>query len=214
MNYKNKLLIAVLLTHGSIALACADVTTAQSVQNVLIEKLNKFDGFTANFSQKIFDADGNLLQDDASGTIDVKRPNLFKWHTQLPDENLVVSNGETLWMFDPFVGEAHIYNIDDAIVNSPMVLLSSNDITLWQQYSVIQRSSDEYVIDALDETSQVKQLIVRFADSVLSSFTIVDSTEQTSTFDLSQVQYEQLPDNSTFTLTLPKGISVIDKRNQ
>lgn len=46
--------------------------------------------------------DGETLV-NGSGTVAVKRPNLFRWDTQKPDENLLVSDGKTVWYYNPFV---------------------------------------------------------------------------------------------------------------
>lgn len=33
----------------------------------------------------------------------MKRPNLFNWHMTSPDESVLVSDGQTLWFYNPFV---------------------------------------------------------------------------------------------------------------
>ena len=37
------------------------------------------------------------------GELWVKRPNLFNWHMTSPDESVLVSDGQTLWFYNPFV---------------------------------------------------------------------------------------------------------------
>ncbi len=40
------------------------------------------------------------------GDLWVKRPNLFNWHMTQPDESVLVSDGKTLWFYNPFVEQA------------------------------------------------------------------------------------------------------------
>lgn len=61
--------------------------------------------FHASFTQKVTDGSGNAVQ-DGQGDLWVKRPNLFNWHMTQPDESVLVSDGKTLWFYNPFVEQA------------------------------------------------------------------------------------------------------------
>lgn len=53
------------------------------------------------------DGSGNAVQ-DGQGDLWVKRPNLFNWHMTQPDESILVSDGKTLWFYNPFVEQATV----------------------------------------------------------------------------------------------------------
>lgn len=55
--------------------------------------LNKAQTLTARFSQLTLDGSGTRLQETA-GQLSLKRPGLFRWHTDAPNEQLLISNGE------------------------------------------------------------------------------------------------------------------------
>ncbi|MEG7483999.1 outer membrane lipoprotein chaperone LolA, partial [Citrobacter freundii] len=68
----------------------------------LKSRLDKVSSFHASFTQKVTDGSGAAVQ-EGQGDLWVKRPNLFNWHMTQPDESILVSDGKTLWFFNPFV---------------------------------------------------------------------------------------------------------------
>ncbi|TWX51615.1 outer membrane lipoprotein chaperone LolA [Colwellia hornerae] len=186
---------------------------AQIVKSSLMKKLAKLEYFTANFNQQVLDGDGNELQ-NALGTLAVKKPNLVYWKTAEPDESLIVSDGATLWFFDPFVEQVSAYLLEKALLNTPILLLTSSDPALWQHYSVSSMDENNYLIHANDNNAQVKTLELRFKKNSndLNSFTIVDATGQLSLFKLSQFDEKNVPESALFTFKIPEGVELDDQR--
>ncbi|MBA6338562.1 outer membrane lipoprotein chaperone LolA [Colwellia sp. BRX8-7] len=183
------------------------------IKSNLIQKLAKLEYFTANFNQQVLDAEGNELQ-NALGTLAVKKPNLVHWKTAEPDESLIVSDGDTLWFFDPFVEQVSAYLLEKALLNTPILLLTSSDPTLWQHYSVSSTDENNYLIHANDTNAQVKTLELRFKknSNMLTSFTILDATGQLSLFKLSQFDQVTVPKSALFTFKIPEGVELDDQR--
>lgn len=189
------------------------VSDAKIIKSNLIKKLAAIEYFSANFNQQVLDADGNELQ-NAIGTLAVKKPNLVHWNTAEPDESLIVSDGSTLWFFDPFVEQVRAYLLEKALMNTPILLLTNSDPTLWQHYSVSSIDENNYLIHANDNNAQVKTLELHFKESSneLDSFTILDATGQLSIFKLSEFDVVNSPEISLFTFKIPKGVELDDQR--
>ena len=202
--------------------------TTNEAKAKLMAKLNKLAYFSADFTQKILSVSGEVLQEGA-GNLAISKPNLVNWKTTLPDETLIVSDGETLWFYDPFIEQASAYSLSQSINNTPILLLTSDDPQLWQQYDVIEGSALKSTADkgALyfevtpkDSTSQIKKLTLTFVDTsansknktVLSEFSFQDATGQTSKITLSHFTSQTKPDSDLFTFTLPEGVRLEDKR--
>lgn len=177
----------------------------------LKEKLGLVEGFSAQFKQDVIDTDGNVLQ-SSTGTLAVKRPNLIHWETQAPDETLVISDGETLWFYNPFVEQVSAYTITNAVSNTPILLLSGLDESAWQEYRVEQQDSDHFSILSLNEDAQVKKLDLIFAQKDLKKFTVTDATGQLSHFNLTNIVSAPSPLDSLFTFTLPADVDFDDQR--
>ena len=179
----------------------------------LMAKLAKIEFFSAEFSQKIFDETGNELQ-QGSGLLSVSKPNLVNWQTTLPDESLIVSDGSNLWFYDPFVEQVSVYSLANAIANTPILLITSNDEKLWRDYNVSQLADNRYLISANNDNARVKSLELTFAEDVnnveLSAFNILDATGQLSVITLSN--HNEKPDTSLFTFTVPEGVYLDDQR--
>ena len=87
MRFVSMLLLPVLaFTAFSASAAQPDV---QSLTNLL----EKSKTLTANFSQLTLDGGGTQLQETA-GEMALQRPGLFYWHTNAPQEQTMVSDGQ------------------------------------------------------------------------------------------------------------------------
>ena len=187
----------------------------------LMTKLGKLAFFSADFSQKIIDGQGEVLQ-QGSGTLAISKPNLVNWKTITPDETLIVSDGNTLWFYDPFIEQASAYSLAKSIHNTPILLLTSDEPQLWQQYSVIEQndvveSGLRFVVMPKDESSQIKKLTLSFTETAnndvqLSEFSFQDATGQISQISLSKFNSETQPAATLFSFSLPEGVRLEDKR--
>jgi outer membrane lipoprotein carrier protein len=187
----------------------------------LMAKLSKLAFFSANFSQNILNEQGDVLQ-QGTGALAISKPNLVNWKTITPDETLIVSDGNTLWFYDPFIEQASAYSLAKSIHNTPILLLTSDEPQLWQQYNVIEQSNfinqgSSFVVMPKDESSQIKKLTLSFNETKsneieLSEFSFQDATGQISQISLTSFNSTVKPDASLFTFSLPEGVRLEDKR--
>ncbi|MBM7454392.1 outer membrane lipoprotein carrier protein [Oceanisphaera litoralis] len=187
------------------AVALADARTE------LQQKLASFDRFSARFSQQVFDEQGAPMQ-SAEGTMQLARPDRFRWHTVSPDESLIVSNGHDVWVYDPFVEQVSIAPLEQAIQNTPFLLIAGSDGRRWQQYDVARKGAD-YVVTSKDPGELISQFSLRFDRSNrIQRFTVIESGGQRSEFTLKQVNTQPATGADTFTFTPPAGVMVDDQR--
>jgi len=186
---------------------------ADDCKRELMAKLAKIKFFSAEFNQQIFDEAGNKLQ-QGSGVLAVSKPNLVNWQTIMPDESLIVSDGKNLWFYDPFVEQVSVYTLESAIANTPILLITSNDEQLWQDYSVKQLTDNRYLISANNENARVKSLELSFVQKLnhleLAAFNILDATGQLSVITLTH--QGKAPKASLFTFSVPEGVYLDDQR--
>ncbi|KGJ92784.1 outer membrane lipoprotein chaperone LolA [Colwellia psychrerythraea] len=202
-----------------------DVTTVSSpsseAKNHLITKLAKLAFFSANFEQKILNSQGDLLL-EGTGTLAINKPNLMNWKTITPDETLLVSDGNTLWSYDPFIEQASAYSLANSIHNTPILLLTSDEPSLWQQYNVIEhkgvvKSGSRFVVMPKSDNSQIKKLTLSFSEIKsneveLTELSFQDATGQISQISLSNFNSKDKPAAALFKFTLPQGVRLEDQR--
>ncbi|MDN3651453.1 outer membrane lipoprotein chaperone LolA [Thalassotalea ponticola] len=196
---------------AGLTLASPLVFGALDYKQALQQKLAKVDGFSAEFSQQVIDADGNEIQ-QSTGNLALKRPNLLHWQTVSPDETLVVSDGDTLWFYNPFVEQVTAFRVDNAVANTPILLLSGLNEQAWQDYQVSKRNDNEFTILATKQDAQVTSLHIVFNGDQIDKFTVVDATGQLSHFDLTDVVSTPLPNAELFSFEVPEGVDLDDQR--
>lgn len=200
-----KWLVAGGLVAGMISTAVyADA--ASDLQN----RLNKVNSFHASFTQKVTSADGAAVQ-EGEGELWLKRPNLFNWKTTAPDESVLISDGKTLWFYNPFVEQATATWLKDATGNTPFMLITRNDAREWGQYSV-RRQGDSFDLTPKSAQGNLKQFSITVtADGTIRNFTATEQDGQRSAYSLTNQQNGPV-DAARFTFTPPNGVTLDDQR--
>lgn len=191
------------------------VTTAkEELQNILQSVMY----FSADFEQEINDFSGQKVG-EGTGAFSLLKPNYMHWETKTPDESVIIADGESVWLYDPFIEQASVYNLTASIANTPILLLTTHDKQLWDKFTVTKVNELMYNIVSDDINSQIKTLNLVFIhkknaqpQKQLSSFSMEDASGQVSTINLSNVDYANKPEDELFKFTLPEGAYLDDQR--
>jgi len=181
----------------------------QLAKKELQQKLATIDGFSASFVQQVYDNEQQIIA-SGEGRLTVEKPNKVHWHTTSPDETLIIANGESLWFYDPFIEQVSVYRFKQALANTPILLLSSDEPELWQDYKVT-KDETSFIIESLNEQSHVKRLHLVFSDDELAQLVIVDATGQRSEIDL-KIDKEFISEATMYDFVIPEGTHVDDQR--
>ncbi|MDP5253666.1 MULTISPECIES: outer membrane lipoprotein chaperone LolA [unclassified Vibrio] len=179
-------------------------------QQELSKRLSSTEGFSAHFDQQVISPEGDVIM-QGEGEVDVARPSLFRWHTQSPDETVLVSNGKTLWYYSPFVEQVTLYNPDQATAQTPFILLTRNQDSDWQQYQVSQKQDTFTLVSKEKSQSGSQYQITISAKGLVDQFKVIEQDGQTSTFDFSQFN-NGYQDTSRYNFNVPKGVDIDDQR--
>lgn len=192
-----------------LAFSTAAVADEQAV-SALQQRLELASQYGADFEQTVRSAKGKVVQ-NGNGKFYVKRPNLFRLDTQSPQENLIVSDGNTLWFYDPFVVQVTANHLNDAVNDTPFVLLTSNEKQHWSQYDVTQ-NADTFVLKPKSKKSAIKQFDVRIdANGVLKGFSTIEKDGQSNLYVLRNIRTDKVSAD-LFQFTVPKGAELDDQR--
>ena len=192
------------------ALALCSFSVLAAPKDVLNERLAMTDGFSAKFDQKVISPDGEVVV-NGNGFVNIARPNLFRWETQKPDQNLLVSDGKTLWYYNPFVEQVTIYDPEQATEQTPFVLLTRNRKSDWNAYKVTEKDDVFTLIPKKADSSQGKFQIDINSKGIVEGFNVIEKDGQKSLFTFSDVKSGK-PAKSLFIFQLPKGVEVDDQR--
>lgn len=193
---------AILLAVSTSVFAAEAATDKHQLQQLL----QHTQSLSAQFQQQVKDEQGQLLQ-SLSGTLKLKRPANLYWHTQRPDESVMVANGETVWYYNPFVEQVTIYSQSDMVDNSPLLLVLDSQGQRWEDYNV-QREGGRYIVEQVDNGNRLELV---FEQQVLKEITMVQPHGQRTELVLSQVSLNHAIDDGAFDFKVPKGVDVDDQ---
>jgi outer membrane lipoprotein carrier protein len=194
---------------------CLLLLTSSTLAEVINDKpalrglLAKITTLQASFTQVVNDREGKPLQ-SSSGNLILQQPDRVYWQVLVPDETLLIANGERVFYVDEFVEQVSIFSQKDMVANNPLMLLTSSDDQVWEQFSVVQQNL-AFVVTPINNEGQITQLTLRFIQDELTQFTLLDNQGQVSQFTLNgTVLNMPLPVNQ-FSYAIPEGFSVDDQ---
>ncbi|CUX96728.1 outer membrane lipoprotein chaperone LolA [Candidatus Doolittlea endobia] len=177
---------------------------------VLQSRLNQVNSFHASFTQRVSGVEGDAVQ-ESEGELWVKRPNLFNWHMIAPDENVLVSDGKTLWFYNSFVEQATANWLNNVTENTPFMLITRNSAADWGRYNVKQHG-DSFTLLPKEDNDNLKQIMINVAgNGIITGFTAVEQDGKRSTYYLKNQKNGQV-DSAKFYFILPKGVTLDDQR--
>lgn len=179
----------------------------------LNELLSRAKTMTGGFSQMTLSANGANLQ-ETTGTLALKRPGMFRWHTDPPLEQLLVSDGERIWLYDPDLEQVTIQKMDKRLSHTPALLLSG-DVSQLQENFNIEWSEGSSVVDFTltpkEADSMFDNLRVSFSDGVINDMQMSDPVGQRTNILFRNVQLNQPLDDAQFIFDVPDGVDVISE---
>ena len=177
----------------------------------LNQRLQLTDGFSADFSQQLISPEGEMLT-EGEGKVEIARPSLFRWTTTSPDENVLVSDGESLWYYSPFIEQVSIYWQEQATEQTPFVLLTRNRASDWENYKVSQQGDVFTLVPTAVDTNQGQFKLEIDGKGAVKGFSVIEQDGQKSTFKFNNIKLAK-PSADRFTFTIPEGVEVDDQRN-
>ena len=191
-------------------LAFTSASVLADASGELKARLDKVKSFHATFSQKVTDSNGESVQ-DGNGEMWVQRPNLFNWHMMMPDESVLISDGKTLWFYNPFVEQVSASWLKDATGNTPFMLIARNQSSDWQQYNIAQKG-DSFTLTPKAADGNLKRFDINVApNGTITQFSAMEQDGQRSTYMLTQQKTGAIAADK-FTFTPPPGVTVDDQR--
>ncbi|OGT41507.1 MAG: outer membrane lipoprotein carrier protein LolA [Gammaproteobacteria bacterium RIFCSPHIGHO2_12_FULL_40_19] len=172
--------------------------------------LNQFSTFQAQFKQKTTDAENNVLQESA-GKMMLVRPGRFRWETNNPTHQIVITDGKTLWVYDVDLKQATKQAIQNSAIN-PAKLLSGDTNTLLKQFDVHMVPHQNILVFHLipkRQNQQFRSVSLAFTHDKLTGMQIENNLEQTSQFQFSDIMLNSHLSPSLFKFKAPTGVDVI-----
>ncbi|KAF1693183.1 MULTISPECIES: outer membrane lipoprotein chaperone LolA [Pseudoxanthomonas] len=105
-----------------LALALLSGTAFAGARDELTRFTTGLKGLEGGFSQQVFDANGRA-KESSQGKVAVSAPRLFRWEYTRPFEQLIVADGQKVWVYEPDLQQATVKTQGEEERNSPLVAL-------------------------------------------------------------------------------------------
>jgi len=185
--------------------------TANAQAQTLQMRFSGLDSFSADFNQKLFDAD-QVMQEETSGVLRVQRPNRFNLEYRQPYYQLYVANGKELYFYDKDLEQVTVKAQQGMLDNTPAMLLS-NPAKLDQLYHVKPQGEDEglfwYELVPRQEGGSFERITLAFKGNQLRIMELQDSFSQTTRLTFKNIRRNPDLNPKLFQFTPPKGVDVI-----
>ncbi len=196
----------------TVLVLCALMVGAQAAT---LERLRAFVRETqtarANFTQTVTDKNGRTVQ-QASGEFAISRPGKFRWSVDKPYQQLLVGDGERVWIYDPELNQVVKRRNDQALGSTPAALLAGR--------SDVERAFDWRDLPAADgldwlgatpkdKESTFSDIRLGFDASGLAALEIWDNFGQRTRIDLAGLERNPKLPPDLFKFTPPQGVDVI-----
>lgn len=165
----------------------------------------------AEFAQAVIAKSGRKPQ-QSSGIVAISRPGKLRWEIQKPYPQLVVGDGEKIWIHDPELQQVTVRKAGQAIGGSPAALLSgSNEL---ERNFTLKEAGDSDGMAWVEATpkandSGFERVRLGFSGSDLKAMELLDSFGQTTLVRFSRLEKNPALPASTFRFTPPAGADVV-----
>lgn len=179
------------------------------------DELNAFThglkGLDGQFSQQVFDARGKQ-KEASSGRVAVAAPRLFRWEYLKPYAQLIVADGNAVWVYDPDLAQASKRAQGAEEANSPLAILL-NPARLDRDFSVretgMQGGVDWLELTPRNADASFKSARLGFSAGSLSRLDYVDALGQRTVIAFSAWQRNPSFARNTFVFVPATGVDVI-----
>ncbi len=171
-----------------------------------------FSSFDANFVQTVNDSNGKTLQ-KSEGRLSLLRPNFFKLEITDPDESLLISDGKTVYSYDPMLEQVVLYDFTTQVASSPLMLLITKDAKIWDDYSIVKNADNSYSIKSLIQNSMIVGMDIQFLDNTVKELKVLERDGKYSIYSFKEPNNEELKETN-FNFTVPDGVTVDDQRSK
>ena len=195
--------------------ACASMLISSMAFTDGVASLQEFykntNAMRAKFHQVVEDNKGRKVQ-EVDGTMQLQRPNKFRWDYSKPYEQQIVSDGKQVFLYDIELQQVTMRELSKALGSSPAAMLAGGDAVekSFTLKNAIRKDGLTWVL-ALpkDKDSGFDRVLLGFKADKLRKMEMVDSFNHVTHITFDAVERNPSLDTSTFLFTPPKGVDVV-----
>jgi len=200
----------------ALALALAQPACASGVDQ-LRQFLSQTTAASGEFTQRVTgtNARGGAKPQTSSGKFLFQRPGRFRWTYEKPYEQVLVADGDRLFMFDKDLNQVTVKKLGAALPSSPASILFGTS-EFEREFDV----KDDGARDGLDwidarprkKDSTFERIQLGFRDGLPAAMLLTDTFGQKTELTFAKVERNPKVDAQTFKFAPPAGADVLDEK--
>ncbi len=167
--------------------------------------------FSAHFEQRVLATDGQV-QDQSAGQVWLSEPDFIRWEYGGDFPELVVADGERIWIYDKVLEQVTVKPQSDYAADSPLSLLTDID-KLDQQFEVREAGDMGGMLllelRPVNKESEFDRVLLGLQHDELQLMTMEDAFGMRTEVHFSEPQRNPVLDPKLFSFTPPEGVDVI-----
>ena len=169
------------------------------------------DSLDAHFSQRVLTADG-LVADETSGQLWIVHPNRFRWEYGGDFPELLIADGEKVWMYDEMLEQVTIKPQSSLTADSPLMLLT--DLSQLDVQFDVRELGDSNGLDLLElkaksQESQFERILLGLENDKVLLMAMEDAFGLRTEIRFSDIKRNPQLKDELFHFTPPDGVDVI-----
>jgi outer membrane lipoprotein carrier protein len=169
-------------------------------------------GLDGRFVQRVFDAEGQLTE-ETTGRVALSAPRQFRWEYEAPFPQLIVADGDHVWVYDPELEQVQVRIQSHEEQQSPLTVLIDPS-ELERQFEVGAAPDSEGLSWAVltprkAEEAQFASARLGFAGDALARMEMKDSLGQRTEISFEGWRRNPAFAADTFRFTPPEGVDVV-----
>jgi len=198
------------------ALTLALLLSAAAVRADAVDALREFvrdaKSGRASFTQVVTSPDG-AKKKSSSGSFEFARPNRFRFAYVKPFEQLIIGDGQKVWLYDADLQQASVRPMDKALGATPAALLAGAALEKDFELRALPAAQGLEWVQATprekDDNANLQSLRIGFKGKTLTAIELVDGFGQRSLLTFTQLVTNPRLASDTFQFVPPKGVEVL-----
>jgi len=189
----------------------SSVATAANSASPLERFFARLTSLQADFQQVVRDAQGRILQ-QSSGKVVLQKPGHFRWDYMKPYRQLVLADGDRLWVYDPDLRQVTVNFLNNSTGFNPAMLLSG-DRPLSDTFRIQALGNDKdgqwFELKPDSEDAGFESIRLALDGEHLRVMEFIDGFAQRTTLRFSHVRQNQTIKPGVFLFQVPAGVDVV-----
>jgi len=152
----------------------------------------------------------NRKVDSNTGTVWMESPDHFRWEYKDPIEQLIVADGNQVWVYDEDLEQVTVKQQDNKL--NPIYVIINDELS--QQHYAIKYVTTDKQIDWIsltprEQSEEVKFVWLAVENNSISTIKVFNQFDQVMVFEFHQIEKNPTLENGLFQFTPAEGVDVI-----